>query len=139
MATRLQGAFSAVRSPRAFPSLPLSSFTVRPPSTIENVASKHDGVNMLRLLVTGGAGYIGSVVADALLRSGHDPATLIANPDKVTAEPGWHARQQSLDAIVGSAWEWMVSHRARLATRCSTSAKYGKACKGLQIAVAPSG
>jgi UDP-glucose 4-epimerase len=40
-----------------------------------------------------------------------DPARLVANSALAVAELHWHPAHQSLDAIVGSAWQWMTSHR----------------------------
>ncbi|MBK9167025.1 MAG: UDP-glucose 4-epimerase GalE [Bryobacterales bacterium] len=36
-----------------------------------------------------------------------DPATLVASSEKIRGELGWQPRHPGLDAIIGSAWEWM--------------------------------
>jgi UDP-glucose 4-epimerase len=69
----------------------------------------------------GGTGYSVREVVDTAERiTGHkipvtlgprrqgDPAILVANPAKIIAELGWHPAHQSLDAIIGSAWDWMT-------------------------------
>jgi UDP-glucose 4-epimerase len=35
-----------------------------------------------------------------------DPAVLVASSDRIAKALGWRPQQSSLDAIVGSAWEW---------------------------------
>ena len=39
-----------------------------------------------------------------------DPPALFANPAKIKAELGWHARITKPDEIVSSAWEWFRRH-----------------------------
>jgi UDP-glucose 4-epimerase len=39
-----------------------------------------------------------------------DPAVLIASAERARAELGWRPQYDSLDAIVGSAWEWHQRH-----------------------------
>ena len=36
-----------------------------------------------------------------------DPATLVASSEKIRRELGWRPRLPDLEAIIGSAWEWM--------------------------------
>jgi UDP-glucose 4-epimerase len=49
-----------------------------------------------------------------------DPATLVANPARIIAELGWQAAQQSLDAILSSAWEWKTTHQLASIRTCNT-------------------
>jgi UDP-glucose 4-epimerase len=83
----------------------------------------------MRLLVTGGAGYVGSVVAAQLLAAGHqvtvlddlapasvtipvtvgprrpgDPAILVASARRIQADLGWRAHH-GLPAMVTDAWQ----------------------------------
>jgi UDP-glucose 4-epimerase len=71
----------------------------------------------------GGEGYSVLQVVEAARRvTGHpipvragarrpgDPARLVASSDRMRAL-GWEPRHQDLDAIVASAWRWMVSRR----------------------------
>jgi UDP-glucose 4-epimerase len=39
-----------------------------------------------------------------------DPAVLVASAARATAQLGWQPRHRSLDAIIASAWSWMVRH-----------------------------
>lgn len=39
-----------------------------------------------------------------------DPAVLVASSERIRRELGWQPRYPSLDAIVGSAWEWYREH-----------------------------
>lgn len=39
-----------------------------------------------------------------------DPAVLVASSARIRQELGWTPRFENLDAIVGSAWEWMRAH-----------------------------
>jgi UDP-glucose 4-epimerase len=39
-----------------------------------------------------------------------DPATLVASSDSIQRELGWQPQYASLDAIIGSAWEWHRTH-----------------------------
>jgi UDP-glucose 4-epimerase len=39
-----------------------------------------------------------------------DPAVLFANADKIRRELGWSARYVDIDAIVGTAWNWLKNH-----------------------------
>jgi UDP-glucose 4-epimerase len=59
----------------------------------------------LKILVTGGAGYIGSVVAADLMGTG-DPPVRVASPEKVKRELHWAHRFSNLGDIIGSAWSW---------------------------------
>lgn len=43
-------------------------------------------------------------------RRAGDPATLVASSAKIRAELGWEPRHSSLEQIIGSAWEWHLSH-----------------------------
>src|SRR5262249_61325844 len=40
------------------------------------------GGQVMRILLTGATGYIGSVVCDALVRAGHEVTALVRNPAK---------------------------------------------------------
>jgi UDP-glucose 4-epimerase len=72
----------------------------------------------------GGDGYTVQEVVDAVRRvTGHpvpivmgprrpgDPATLVATSVKAQAALGWVPKQESIDAIVQSAWDWHTKHR----------------------------
>lgn len=85
----------------------------------------------MRLLVTGGAGYIGSVVTAQLLDAGHqviqaarrvtgrpvqavdgprrpgDPAVLVASSARIGLELDWAPRKPALDEMIGDAWAWL--------------------------------
>jgi UDP-glucose 4-epimerase len=39
-----------------------------------------------------------------------DPPELYNDPSKITAELGWSARYDSLDAIIETAWRWFREH-----------------------------
>ncbi len=39
-----------------------------------------------------------------------DPATLVASSERIRHELGWQPRYPSLEAIIGSAWEWHRTH-----------------------------
>lgn len=39
-----------------------------------------------------------------------DPAVLVASSERIQAELGWKPRLGTLEAMVGSAWEWMQRH-----------------------------
>jgi len=43
-------------------------------------------------------------------RRAGDPAVLIASSEKIRSELGWKPRFDTLDSIVGSAWEWHSRH-----------------------------
>jgi UDP-glucose 4-epimerase len=43
-------------------------------------------------------------------RRAGDPAVLVASSDKIRRELGWKPRHESLEAMVGSAWSWMLAH-----------------------------
>ena len=71
----------------------------------------------------GGSGYSVSEVIDAAReiigvdftvhmgqRRPGDPAVLIASSDLIKAELGWEPKFQSLEEMIGSAWEWTRSH-----------------------------
>jgi UDP-glucose 4-epimerase len=70
-----------------------------------------------------GLGYsVKEVVDAARLITGHpikaeigarrpgDPATLIASSDTIKRELGWAPEFASLEAIIGTAWDWHRSH-----------------------------
>jgi UDP-glucose 4-epimerase len=46
-------------------------------------------------------------------RRAGDPAVLIASSDRIRRDLGWEPKQQSLEAIIGSAWRWMERRRAQ--------------------------
>ena len=71
----------------------------------------------------GGRGYSVREVVDAAARiTGRkipvqisprrpgDPAILIASSDKIGAELSWKPQRQTLEQIIGSAWEWLQAH-----------------------------
>jgi UDP-glucose 4-epimerase len=92
----------------------------------------------VRLLVTGGAGYIGSIVSELAVGAGHDavviddlragnraavplacpfvegsigdPAVLVASAALVRQRLGWSPALPALDDIVRSAWQWREEH-----------------------------
>lgn len=79
----------------------------------------------MRLLVTGGAGYIGSIVSELAVGAGHDavviddlragrragdPAVLVASAALVRQRLGWSPALPALDDIVRSAWQWREEH-----------------------------
>lgn len=47
---------------------------------------------------------------EAAPRRAGDPARLVASSDRAQRLLGWTPRFSDLDAIVGSAWQWMVTH-----------------------------
>tara|TARA_Y100001934_G_scaffold35361_1_gene40260 strand:+ start:123 stop:398 length:276 start_codon:yes stop_codon:yes gene_type:complete len=85
----------------------------------------------MKVFVAGGAGYIGSICVEELLKTGHevtvldnlsegslfpslkspgDPARLIASSQKAIDELHWKPRYATLEQIVDSAWRWHSSH-----------------------------
>jgi UDP-glucose 4-epimerase len=42
-------------------------------------------------------------------RRAGDPAVLVASSNRIRRELQWQPRQQSLDAIVTSAWRWLAA------------------------------
>lgn len=49
-------------------------------------------------------------------RRAGDPAVLIASSERIRNELGWKPNQQSLEAIIGSAWTWKLKNAHRTAT-----------------------
>jgi UDP-glucose 4-epimerase len=43
-------------------------------------------------------------------RRAGDPAVLVASPERIKREVGWHPRFQDLNTIISSAWRWMQAH-----------------------------
>jgi UDP-glucose 4-epimerase len=43
-------------------------------------------------------------------RRAGDPAVLIASSDRIASELSWKPQHQSLEQVIGSAWEWMQAH-----------------------------
>lgn len=41
-------------------------------------------------------------------RASGDPAVLVASSERIQAELGWRPALQDLDAIIRSAWDWML-------------------------------
>jgi UDP-glucose 4-epimerase len=56
----------------------------------------------MKILVTGGAGYIGSHVVKALGKLGHE----IVVYDNLSTGHSWAVRYNDLEFIVRTAWEW---------------------------------
>jgi UDP-arabinose 4-epimerase len=48
-------------------------------------------------------------------RRAGDPPRLVAKADLARQELGWTPRYSDLDTMVGTAWEWLASHRSSLA------------------------
>lgn len=59
----------------------------------------------MRILVTGGAGYIGSHTCVELLEAGHDVAQSFADPSEAARLMGWNARF-GLEEMCQDAWRW---------------------------------
>src|SRR5947208_13996502 len=56
----------------------------------------------MRVLLTGGTGFIGAHTASALLAAGHEPRLLVRNVDRVTANVGaLGVAADDLDLVVG--------------------------------------
>jgi len=51
-----------------------------------------------------------TLAVDAGPRRPGDPATLYADPTLIRQRIGWEARITSLEAIIDSAWRWMLAH-----------------------------
>jgi UDP-glucose 4-epimerase len=81
----------------------------------------------MNIFVTGGAGYIGSAAAQALLDAGHgvtghpipvkelprrpgEAPRLVAASSKIQRELGWEPEYPDPKDIVASAWEWHRTH-----------------------------
>ena len=67
----------------------------------------------MRILVTGGAGFIGSHLCDALVEAGHDVTALdnfiTGNPDNIAhlkSEPNFHFMEQDVSKLFASAGSW---------------------------------
>ena len=50
------------------------------------------------------------IKAEMAERRAGDPAILIASSDKAKSELGWNPKYNSLETIIGSAWEWHKNH-----------------------------
>jgi len=80
------------------------------------VVESREGLLMSRILVVGGAGYIGSHMMKALARAGHEPvafdnlSTGHADASRAKAELSWSPRLDRLSKIVGDAWKFYM-HR----------------------------
>jgi UDP-glucose 4-epimerase len=61
----------------------------------------------VKLLVTGGAGYIGSVVAHQLLEAGHETVVVLQT---ATGMRDWEPEKPELEAMISDAWDWMQAH-----------------------------
>ena len=69
----------------------------------------------MRIFLTGGSGYIGSAVLDALARAGHDVTTVVRNGEKAAAveKRGGHplladlAKPETYAAAAASAEAWI--------------------------------
>ena len=55
----------------------------------------------MRVLVTGGTGFVGSHTAAALVARGHDVRLLVRNPARVHAALGPHGIEDSIETVVG--------------------------------------
>jgi UDP-glucose 4-epimerase len=45
-------------------------------------------------------------------RRAGDPAVLVASSERIRRELGWAPQKQTLEAIIGDAWAWLVAHPA---------------------------
>jgi UDP-glucose 4-epimerase len=61
------------------------------------------------------------IPAEVAPRRPGDPATLIASSDKIRDELGWAPQYDSLEAIIGTAWEWHQNHPEGYATPASAT------------------
>ena len=61
------------------------------------------------------------IPAEVAPRRPGDPATLIASSDKIRDELGWEPQYDSLEAIIGTAWEWHQKHPEGYATTASAA------------------
>ena len=50
------------------------------------------------------------IKAEITERRAVDPAILIASSDKAKSELGWTPKYNSLETIIGTAWEWHKNH-----------------------------
>jgi UDP-glucose 4-epimerase len=50
------------------------------------------------------------ILAVSAPRRAGDPAVLVASSDRIRRELGWQPEKQTLEAIVGDAWAWLVAH-----------------------------
>jgi UDP-glucose 4-epimerase len=93
-------------------------------------AMKAPGACLAYNVGCGGSGYSVREVIDAAARvtgrsipmkmaprRAGDPAVLIASSERIQRELGWRPRQQQLDRIIASAWQWMVSRGLAEAAR----------------------
>ena len=51
-----------------------------------------------------------SIPHEIVARRPGDPGTLIATPERITAELGWKPRYDTIESIVATAWRWHQSH-----------------------------
>jgi len=87
----------------------------------EWIMARHNfiGFQMVRILVTGGASYVGSHACKALAAAGYepvpatddarragDPARLVADIAHARKNLAWQPVHSSLDNIVSTAWNW---------------------------------
>jgi UDP-glucose 4-epimerase len=79
-------------------------------------APRHDIFNLgcggeghsIREVIRSASQVTGKSIATGIgSRRAGDPPTLVASPVKAMRELGWRPKRQSLEAIIGSAWEWM--------------------------------
>lgn len=68
------------------------------------------GFSVLEVVAAAEAVTEGNVERDVRARRAGDPPVLVASPDRARAELGWEPRQSSLEAMIGSAWEWRRRH-----------------------------
>jgi UDP-glucose 4-epimerase len=87
---------------------------------LERMSEK--GVCVAYNLGCGGSGYSVRQVIDTAARltgrpiavvlaprRAGDPAVLVASSERIRRDLGWHPRHQQLDAIIASAWTWLVN------------------------------
>lgn len=79
-------------------------------SSIYNIGCGGGGYTVLEVLDAIRQVTSRSIPARLVSRRPGDPAVLIAGNEKIKRELGWRPEMQDLNAIVSSAWEWMLRH-----------------------------
>ncbi len=79
-------------------------------SSVYNLGCGGDGFTVREVLDAARAVTGKNIPLTVGPRRAGDPAVLVASSDKIRRELGWKPRHESLEAMVGSAWSWMLAH-----------------------------